>query len=430
MQLFETNKERVILLVDCNSFYASAEIAYRPELRGKAVAVGGDPEARHGIILTATPPAKKCGVSVGMALWEAKKACPGLIIVPPNYELYEYLSMCLNEMYYSFTPRVQMGGLDESWLEITQPGLTIQDGARLADYLREEIKYRYGITVSIGVSWSRILAKLASELKKPDATNVISPDNYEKIVSRLPASDLMYVEPSRTKRLYQAGILSISDLANASFDLMEALLGKVGIMLKIFAMGADPDRVSHMHVDHVPVPFRENAPGGGNDKSIGNSMTTPFDIATLDDAKAVFSLLSDSVGTRVRKGGYRARTISIFARTTGLDAAGCQRTIARATTSTRVIYETGMQLFVERYARSMPMRSVGIRCMNLEPDTHQQLTMFDDSEKQRRFDDAVDTIHRRFGKEKLQSGAVFTRPVLLGITPLEEYAAQDMAAAR
>ena len=202
---------RVVLHVDANSFYASVEVLYRPALRGKAVSVCGDPEARHGIVLASTPPAKRRGVKTGMAIWQAKQVCPELICVPPDYRLYVHFSKMIHAIEEEWTDRVEAFGLDENWLELTQPGLTINDGTRAAEAIRRQVREELGITVSVGVSFNKILSKLGSDMKKPDAVTVLDETHWRERVWPLPVCDLLYVGPNTTRKLIPLNIRTIGD---------------------------------------------------------------------------------------------------------------------------------------------------------------------------------------------------------------------------
>ena len=184
---------RVILHVDLNNFYASVECLHRPELRDKPVAVGGDPTLRHGIILAKNYPAKSYGIKTGEVIWQARKKCPDLIVVPPNYSLYLRFARLAREIYSSYTDQIEPFGIDEAWLDVTKSRSLYGDGKKIADEIRARIKFELGITASVGVSYNKIFAKLGSDMKKPDATTVITPNNFRQVVWPLPAADLLYV---------------------------------------------------------------------------------------------------------------------------------------------------------------------------------------------------------------------------------------------
>jgi DNA polymerase-4 len=237
--------ERMILHSDCNSFYASVECLHHPEIRNKPVAVGGDVEQRHGIILAKNQLAKRYNIKTGEALWQAKQKCPDLVIMPPNYHLYMRFSKMARQIYLDYTDQVEPFGLDECWLDVT--GSAVKgNGLSIAEEIRARIKYELGITVSIGVSFNKIFAKLGSDYKKPDAITVISRENYRQIAWPLPASDLLYVGRSTEKRLTSMGIHTIGDLAGTSNKLLRSLFGKWAMCFTAFPMVWIPRRSPNM----------------------------------------------------------------------------------------------------------------------------------------------------------------------------------------
>ena len=288
--------KRVILHVDANCFYASVECLYHPSIRSKPVAVCGDPEARHGIVLTANYPAKRMGVKVGQAIWQAKQACAGLVTVPPHYDLYVHFSQMMRSMWEEYSDRVEAFGLDENWVDVSGEVKDIRQGRLLADTLRERTKKELGISVSIGVADNKVFAKLGSDFKKPDGTTAIYPETFKEKIWPLPAKDLLYVGPATTKKLARVSIFTIGDLARADSGMLKMILGKNGLLLQAFALGLDTSPV-------MPVTASAAI------KSIGNSTTTPHDIRTMDDAKCVYYLLAESVAARLRQHGFRRRIL-------------------------------------------------------------------------------------------------------------------------
>lgn len=213
--------ERVILHVDANSFYISVESVYQPQLWSVPAAVGGDVEARHGIILTKNQLAKKYGVQTGMAIWQARQTCPGLVCVTPDYGLYVRFSERMRRIFDLYSNRVESFGLDEAWIDVSNPGVTIRDGERIANEIRTRVREQLGITVSVGVSFNKIFAKLGSDYRKPDAVTVISRDDYREIVWPLNAGDLLYVGRSTTKKLENLGVHTIGDLARMDTGVLQ-----------------------------------------------------------------------------------------------------------------------------------------------------------------------------------------------------------------
>ena len=259
--------ERVILHSDANCFYASVEMLYHPEYAGKPLAVGGDPEARHGIVLTANYIAKRSGVKTGMALWQAKQVCPDLIFVPPRMDLYLKFSFMLREIYSEYTNQIETYGCDEAWLDVTGSSSLKGNGRMIAEEISRRVKKELGITVSIGISWNKIFAKLGSDYKKPDAITQFHKENYQSIVWNLPAANLLYVGRSTRTMLNRYGIKTIGKIATSDPDFPERLFGKMGLVLYSFANGWDD---SPVEPEGYAAPI----------KSIGNSTTTPRDLAT------------------------------------------------------------------------------------------------------------------------------------------------------
>lgn len=403
---------RVILHMDANSFYASVECLYHPEIRNKPVSVCGDPQARHGIVLTSNQLAKKRGVKTGMAIWQARQCCPELVVVPPDYALYLHFSRMLRAICDDYSDRVESYGLDENWVDASASDATMETGELLANTIRQHVQDELGITVSVGVSDNKVFAKLGSDLKKPNAVTVISPNDFREKIWPLPASSLLYVGPRTTKKLRDLCIYTIGDLAQAPTDVLKKRLGKNGLMLQLFANGLDTSPVMPSSVEMAI-------------KSIGNSTTTPHDIATLDDARCVYYLLAESVGARLRENGFRSRCISISARTTDLRWGSCQETISQPTNITSEIAQRAFAMFERRYTHALPLRSVGISCGMLVPDhTPIQLDMLGDEEKRERLarlDGALDGIRRRFGNQVVQRGVVLADRAFSQINPKDDH---------
>lgn len=401
---------RVIFHVDANCFYASVECLYHPELRGKPVAVCGDPEARHGIVLTATYPAKRLGVHVGMAVWQAQQLCPKLICVPPDYELYLHFSQLIRAICREYASRVEGFGLDECWLDVSADDMDILRGGALADVLRTRIKQEVGVTVSIGVADNKVFAKLGSDLRKPDGTTVITPTSFKRQIWGLPASDLLYVGPATTKRLRGLGILTIGDLACADATVLKRALGKNGLLLRTFALGLDSSAVMESEA-FVPA------------KSIGNSTTTPHDIKTLQDAKCVYYLLSESVAARMREQGVRAQCLSISVRTTDLSWRSCQTLLNTPTYVTNEIAVPAFLMFRKNFSQLLPLRSVGLHCSRFSGvDEPRQLILNEEDVHTRHetLDHTIDDLRRRYGHNIVQRGVVLADKTFSALKPKED----------
>ena len=261
---------RVILHSDMNNCYASIELLHHPELRGKPLAVGGDPEARHGIVLAKDMIAKKAGVKTGMALWQARQVCPNIVFVPPRMDLYLRFSRLAHQIYADYTDQQEAFGIDESWLDVTNSASCKGDGYSIAQEISQRMKDELGVTVSIGVSWNKIFAKFGSDYKKPDAITVISPENYQDIVWRQPVEDLLYVGRATKRKLNGYGIQTIGQLAQTDPELLHRWLGKMGYVLSIFANGQDQTPVNKEHYDAPKISLltkqRNNIPSGYSNK--------------------------------------------------------------------------------------------------------------------------------------------------------------------
>lgn len=267
--------DRVIIHSDANCFYASVEMLYHPEFAGKPLAVGGNPEARHGIVLMSNYIAKKQGVKTGMALWQARQACPDVIFVPPRMDLYLKFSSMLREIYSEYTDKIEPYGCDEAWLDVSNSSSLKGDGRKIANEISARVKKELGITVSEGISWNKIYAKLGSDYKKPDAITEFNRENYKSLIWKLPVSDLLYVGRSTNRTLSKYGIHTIGDLACTDPDFLMKQFGKMGLVIHSFANGWDESPVA---------PEGYSAPI----KSIGNSTTTPRDLENDLDVKIIF----------------------------------------------------------------------------------------------------------------------------------------------
>ena len=315
-------KQRVILHSDANCFYASCEMVLNPELRGKAVAVGGSEEERHGIILAKSELAKRAGVTTGMPLWEARNKCKDLIIVPPHFEYYSKFSRLLHKIYERYTDYIEPFGLDECWLDVTDCG---EDGYLIAEEIRNTVKEELGLTVSIGVSFNKVFAKLGSDLKKPDAVTVISKEDFKEKIWPLPASDLLYCGRQTSKSLASLGITTIGSLAKSPKRIIANHLGKNGEMLWDFANGLDTSRVAHK--DHYEPP-----------KSIGHGVTCVENLEDFEEAMKVIYSLSLDIGYRLRKENLYAGGVSLVVKDQNFTHYSYQTRLENATQGEAKIY--------------------------------------------------------------------------------------------
>lgn len=403
---------RVILHSDINCCYAAIEHLHHPELNGKPLAVGGDPESRHGIVLTADYIAKKYGVKTGMALWQAKQLCPEINFVSPRMDLYLRFSRMAHEIYADYTDLQEAYGIDESWLDVTDSATIKGDGYLIAREISNRMKSELGITVSIGVSFNKIFAKLGSDYKKPDAITTMYEDEFQTKAWNLPVGDLLYVGRSTNQKLGKLGIYTIGDLANMDETILTSMLGKMGSVLWAFANGYDDSPVRKENT-HAPI------------KSVGNSTTTHRDLVTDDDVKIIIYVLAESVAARLRENGFRCRVVEISIRDKDLYSFTRQRKISNATNITEEIAVEAYKLFKESYDWRKPIRSVGVRGADLVNDNYwEQIDLFCDfrmREKHMKMDMAVDDIRRRFGFYSIQRGLMYQDKVLSAVNAKEDH---------
>jgi len=379
---------------DANAFYASVELLHRPALRDKPVVVGGAEESRHGIVLAKNQFAKEFGIKTGVSLMEARRHCPDLITLPPNYQLYLKYARMIREIYADYSHIQEAFGLDESWIDLSANATTSRDAVLLAEAIRARINKELGITVSIGLSWNKIYSKLGSDYRKPDACTLIDREHYKEIVYPLPASDLLYVGPATTVKLSRRQIHTIGDIVTVGPEHMKRLLGKVGEMIWTFASG----------LDLTPV----HDSGNGGMKSIGNSSTFPRDLVNDDDVKMAFYVLAESVAARLRENGFEAGNVQIYLRGNDLSSFERQIKLQRPTFITSELVNTAMFLFEQNYHWQRPLRSLGIRGTDLKPiGSAAQVSLFVNEAQRDRLikkEYALDYMRRRFGYFSVQRG--------------------------
>lgn len=409
---------RIILHSDCNCFYASVECALNPALKGKPVAVSGNPEKRHGIILAKSEEAKKFGVKTGEAIWQAKKKCPQLITLPPNFSKYVEYSKSVKEIYYKYTDMVESFGLDEAWLDVTGSTRLFGNGYKIAQKIRSRIKKELDITVSIGVSYNKIFAKLGSDYKKPDAVTLINKSNYKHMVWSLPAEDLLYVGSATKKKLNSLGIFTIGQIANTPVDILKKNLDKWGQMLHSFANGNDTSTVA-LYGETSPV------------KSIGNSTTSPRDLKDITDVKIIMGVLADSVARRMREQGLSCMLVSITVRDNSLCSFTRQKKLLSYTDITSEILSTGLALFKESYSWKKPIRSLGLSVSELTcKDSGTQLSLFEDNKKRLRqesLDKTTDALKNRFGNFIINPAVMLKDTTLSGFNPKADHTIHPVA---
>ena len=382
---------------DLNSFYASVEVMLKPKLRGKAVAVCGSTEDRHGIVLAKSELAKKAGVKTGMVNWEAKQRCPELIVVPPQYEQYLKYSKLTREIYQRYTDKIEPFGMDECWLDVTGSQRLKGSGLEIAEQIRKTVREELGMTVSIGVSFNKIFAKLGSDMKKPDAITVISEEDYKEKVWKLPAEELLYVGRATKKKLSAYGVHTIGDIVSTGPKFLQRLLGKNGQQLWIYASGHDTSRVMDQGYQS-PV------------KSIGHGITCTSDLENNEEVWRVMLELSQDIGHKLRVHELSARGVQITIKDNGLMYKQYQSQFSTVTQSPMEIALKSRSLFEEYYNWPTKVRAITVRAINLVPKSQpEQLNLFDDysrRERRERLEDTIEGLRARFGKRAIYSAVL------------------------
>jgi len=385
--------DRVIFHCDLNSFYASVELLDHPELRHLPVAVCGDPESRHGIILAKNEPAKAFQVKTAETIWQARKKCPDLVLLPAHHDKYRDFSRRINLVYQEYTDLVEPFGIDESWLDVTGTlHLFGGDPKALADQLRDRIRTEFGLTISVGVSFNKVFAKLGSDYKKPDATTVISRENFKEMVWPLPVTDLLYVGRAAAQTFEKFGIRTIGDLARFDRESLFALIGKNGAQLHDFASGSDNSPVA---------PATQHTPP----KSVGNGLTFSRNLQGRDEIRAGITQLSDQVGARLRRYGMKCQGVSLAIRDPAFHDISRQCRLDTPTCLAREIAAAAMVLADSCWNMSSPVRALTVTAIYLVPEDEAgaQLDLFSAGQSQRRerlekLEGTLDTIRAKYGK--------------------------------
>ena len=391
--------DRVILHCDMNCFFASVELLSHPELRDVPVAVCGDPASRHGIILAKNESAKHLGVKTAETIWQAKKKAPGLVLLPPHHQLYREYSRKVNRLYGRYTDLVEPFGIDESWLDITGSlHLFGGDARAVADQIRRRVREELGLTISVGVSFNKILAKLGSDYKKPDATTVISPENWREIVWPLSAGALLFVGQAAEGVLESHGIRTIGDLAKCRPEVLENLLGRQGLQLHRYANGLD-DAPVRAQGDREPV------------KSVGNGSTFPQNLTRWEEVRTGLSRLSDSVALRLRQQGLYCGGVSVTIRDASFKTISRQKRLSESTHLMRDIYQAALELTASAWQEGSPIRMLTVTALHITDaaENYQQLDLLGGdqarrSEKQEKLEQAMDSIRDRFGRGVIAFG--------------------------
>lgn len=391
--------DRVILHCDCNGYFASVEELLRPELKDVPMAVAGDPKNRHGVIVAKNQLAKRAGIQTGDTVFSAKQKCPGIVFVAPHHDLYHEISKKVNTLYLDYTDLVDPFGIDESFLDLTPtmhlfPGKTPKD---LADEIRERVRNEIGITISVGVSFCRVFAKVGSDYKKPDATTVIMRQDVERIAFPLPVSAMLYAGRRSTERLEMMGITTIGGLARAKKELVTRFLGAAGEQLWRYANSMDDEPVRSYYTPREV-------------KSVGRGMTFRRDIHGADEVRCAVFALADPVCASLRHEGKLAGGVSVQVKDPNFKSRSKQVLLKKPTHLQREVAETAYRLMVENWNINLPIRSITVTCIDLcdESAPNLQLSMFDEAderrEKQEKIEDAMAGIRAKMGRSAIRFG--------------------------
>lgn len=392
-------KDRLILHSDLNNFYASVECALNPELRGVPLAVAGNPERRHGVVLAKNAIAKKAGVKTGDVIWEAEAKCPGLKIVPPHFDLYTRYSNRIFELYTRFTSQVEPFGPDECWLDCTGSTRLFGDGEEIAKRILAEVKKETFLTVSVGVSFSKPLAKLCSDAAEPDGHFTATRDDYREKLWKRDVGDLMMVGRKTVPTLNRLNIHTIGDLALADEKLLSSVLGVNGVKLKHAALGDDGE------------PVREYDKRRKTE-SVGHGMTAVKDLLDPEDVRAVICYLSEKIAARMIKYGVKGSGVHVDLRSFELKHASKQMKLSRPTLSSADIADAAftMAMSLQR-EHAVPLRTISVSVFDLSPsDGAVQLSMFDEKQvKRESLEKAIDGIKRKYGRDTIKRANLIAR---------------------
>ena len=391
-------QDRVILHCDCNSFFASVETVLHPEYRDLPMAVCGSTEDRHGIVLAKNELAKKYGIQTAETVFSAKKKCPALVIAKPHHKLYYEFSERVNAIYAKYTDMVEPFGIDESWLDVTASKKLFGSGEQIAEMIRREVKETIGITVSIGVSFNKVFAKLGSDYKKPDAITVISRENFRDLVYPLPVGDLLFIGRKTQIALAAMGIKTIGDLANSNPDILRMRLGKAGEIIHRYARGEDTSPVS---------PERDDA------KSVGNGFTFRHDLVTREECRVGIDFLAEEIGRRLRAEGMKCNTVQLTIKDEYLRSIQRQRSIRPPTDISREIADLAYAILLDEWSDGKPIRMITVTASNLirAELACEQIDMFAPIEsstrdKSKKREETVDKIRQRFGASSIVTGSI------------------------
>ena len=392
--------ERVILHCDQNCFFASVELLSHPDLRDVPMAVCGDPASRHGIILAKNEPAKRFGIQTAETVWQARRKCPGLVLLPPHHKLYREYSVRVNELYGQYTDLVEPFGIDESWLDITgSMHLFGGDPVAIADELRRRVREELGLSISVGVSFNKIFAKLGSDYKKPDATTLISPENWQEIVWPLPVGAMLFVGRSAQRTLAQYGVETIGQLAACRPEMLEKLLGKLGRQMHEYANGLDRSPV-RPQAEREPV------------KSVGNGTTFPHDLTRGEEVRAGLAALSDSVAMRLRRQGLYCSGVQVTIKDSSFRSISRQKRLESPTRLMKDIQRAAMELTRSAWRAPTPIRMLTVTALHIteSAESFEQLDLLGagravSDARQEKLESAVRAIRDKFGDGSITFGS-------------------------
>lgn len=401
-------RDRTILHCDLNSFFASVECLGRPDLKNRPVAVCGDPERRHGIILAKNDLAKRSGVKTGEPLVTATAKCRGLVLLPAHHGKYMVYSDAMRDLYRRYTDRVESYGIDECWLDVSESASLFSDGVTIANELRALARCELGLTISAGISFNKFFAKMGSDYKKPDAATHITRLNFKDLLWDLPVEDMLFVGASTARKLRVFGIGNIGGIARSDPEMMKKYFGKPGLTLRDRALGFDPTPVA-------PDSYRRPP------ESVGNSVTCPRDISSLSEIRSVLYMLCDSVATRLRRHGMVAGAITLWLRGPDLSFRSFRAALPRKTELSFALFDAAFNLFMRKRDPADAYRGLGVTAEKLSPSSSVQLSFLDDSfatAKKEDLEKTVDALRSRFGREIIGSALYLLNPDLTADHPL------------
>lgn len=398
------NKDKIILHIDMNNFFASVETLYHPEYKDVPMAVAGETEDRHGIILAKNMHAKKFGVQTAEPIWQAKKKCPQLVLCKPHSERYMKYSNLAYDIYSEYTDKIESFGLDECWLDVTGSVRLFGNGMEIAQKIRERIKSELGLTVSIGVSFTKEFAKLGSDYKKPDAVTEFSRENYKEKVWKMPVEEILYVGKSTKQFLNKYGIKTIGEIAQSDPALLQKLLGKNGLSLWRVANGFDNTEVQCIDEER-------------DVKSISNSTTTSKDMVTERDVKVIMFALCEKVAMRLRKSNFVSYAVSVHLRRSDLYTYGHQKQCEIPMNDSDSIFNVAFMLFKEIWD-GKPLRSIGVKAFSLTEDDVVQCSLYPEEEKGSRkafLENTVDILRSKYGDDSVMRAVLLTDGDAVGL---------------